>query len=113
VATARTKLDGEQFDCLLLVDVLHLIQDPRAAVCTFAPLLRAGATVIARVPRVSRLTTAYRVIRGDQKIREMGNYAQTGVHFTSPRTLRRWLGSAGCQIESVANQIPSTSAKYP
>ena len=112
-ATARTKLDGEQFDCLLLVDVLHLIQDPRAAVSTFAPLLRPGATVIARVPRVSRLTTAYRVIRGDQKIREMGNYAQTGVHFTSPRTIRRWLGNAGFQIESVANQIPSTFASYP
>jgi 2-polyprenyl-3-methyl-5-hydroxy-6-metoxy-1,4-benzoquinol methylase len=81
-ATARTKLDGEQFDCLLLVDVLHLIQDPRAAVSTFAPLLRAGATVIARVPRVSRLTTAYRVIRGDQKIKEMRNKVKRLVTST-------------------------------
>jgi 2-polyprenyl-3-methyl-5-hydroxy-6-metoxy-1,4-benzoquinol methylase len=107
--TARKKLDGEQFDCLLFIDVLHLMQDPSAAVCTFVPLLRAGGTVIARVPRVSRLTTAIRSIRGDQQIGEMGSYKRTGVHFTSSRMVRRWLESAGLRIESIANQMPCSS----
>jgi hypothetical protein len=113
VVTARKKLEGEQFDCLLLWDALHLMQDPKAAVCTFASLLRVGAIVITRVPRVLRLATAFRTIRGDQQIGELGNYKKTGVHFTSTRKVRRWLESAGLQVKSVTNQLPSGLVGYP
>jgi 2-polyprenyl-3-methyl-5-hydroxy-6-metoxy-1,4-benzoquinol methylase len=113
IATARKKLEGEQFDCLLLLDVLHLIQDPSAVMSAFVPLLRVGATVIVRVPKVLRFTTVYRAIRGDQRLSELGNYEKTGVHFTSRRVVRRWLENAGLRIENVAIEMPSTMAKVP
>lgn len=113
VATARKKLEGEQFDCLLVLDVLHLIRDPSEVMSTFVPLLRVGATVIARVPRVLRFTTAYRAIRGDQRFSELGNYEKTGIHFTSHRSVRRWLENAGLRIERVATEMPSTVARVP
>jgi 2-polyprenyl-3-methyl-5-hydroxy-6-metoxy-1,4-benzoquinol methylase len=103
VATVRKKLEGEQFDCLLLLDVLHLIQDPGAVISAFVPLLRLGATVIVRVPMALRFATAYRVIRGDQHVRELGNYEATGIHYVSRRIVRRWFGKTGLRIERVAS----------
>jgi 2-polyprenyl-3-methyl-5-hydroxy-6-metoxy-1,4-benzoquinol methylase len=111
VATARKKLEGRQFDCLLVLDVLHLIQDPAAVISTFVPLLRPGGTVIVQVPRVLRFTTAYRVIRGDQRLSELGNYEKTGIHFTSLRIVRQWLENSGLRIERVATEMPSTVAR--
>jgi 2-polyprenyl-3-methyl-5-hydroxy-6-metoxy-1,4-benzoquinol methylase len=113
LATARKKLEGEQFDCLLLLDVLHLIQDPRALISTFVPLLRVGATVIVQVPKVLRFITLYRAIRGDQRFRELGSYEKTGIHFTSPRIVRRWLENAGLRIQRVVTEMPSTTARVP
>jgi 2-polyprenyl-3-methyl-5-hydroxy-6-metoxy-1,4-benzoquinol methylase len=111
VATARKKLEGRQFDCLLVLDVLHLIQDPAAVISTFVPLLRPGGTVIVQVPRVLRFTTAYRVIRGDQRLSELGNYEKTGIHFTSLRNVRQWLENSGLRIERVATEMPSAVAR--
>ena len=113
VATARKKLEGEQFDCLLVLDVLHLIQDPSAAMSAFGPLLRVGATAIVRVPAVRRLTTAYRVIRGDQRFRELGSYEKTGIHFNSRSIVRGWLKKAGLRVESVETEVPSSLANMP
>jgi 2-polyprenyl-3-methyl-5-hydroxy-6-metoxy-1,4-benzoquinol methylase len=113
VTTVGKKLEGEQFDCLLVLDVLHLIEDPSAVMSTFVPLLRVGATVIVRVPKVLRFTTAYRAIRGDQRFRELRNYEKTGIHFTSLRIIRRWLENAGLRIESVATEMPPGVPKVP
>lgn len=113
MATVQRKLDGEQFDCLLLLDTLHLIRDPVETLSTFVPLLRSGGTVIARVPRVLRLTTLFRIVRGDQRLTELGNYDQTGVHFTSRRVLRRWLESGGTKMENSITLLPPSPWKLP
>ena len=113
VATVRKKLEGKQFDCLLLLDVLHLIQDPGAVMSAFAPLLRVGGTVIVRVPMALRFATAYRAIRGDQRFRELGSYESTGIHFISRRIVRRWFEKAGLRIKTVATEMPPTVASVP
>lgn len=113
IATVRKKLEGEQFDCLLVLDVLHLIEDPSAVMSAFGHLLRVGATVIVRVPVVRRLSTAYRVVRGDQRVRELGGYKKTGIHFNSRRIVRRWLEKAGLRVERVEMEMPSSLASVP
>jgi 2-polyprenyl-3-methyl-5-hydroxy-6-metoxy-1,4-benzoquinol methylase len=113
LATVRKKLDGEKFDCILLLDVLHLIPDPSALLSVFVPLLRDSATVIVRVPMVLRYTTAYRVLRGDQPFRELGNYEKTGVHFISRRIVGRWFEKAGLRTERVVTDMHSIVASVP
>ncbi len=113
VATIQKKLDGQQFDCLLLLDVLHLVQNPSAVMLAFAPLLRVGATVIVRVPMALRLSTIYRVIRGGQPFRELGNYEKTGINFISRRIVRRWFEKAGLRMERVSSEISSTVSNAP
>jgi SAM-dependent methyltransferase len=113
LATLQKKLVGEQFDCLLLLDALHLMQDPSAVLAAFVPSLRVGATVIVRIPMVLRFTTVYRAIRGDQRFRELSFYEKTGTHFISRRVVGRWLKNAGLRIERVAIQIPSARASVP
>jgi 2-polyprenyl-3-methyl-5-hydroxy-6-metoxy-1,4-benzoquinol methylase len=113
VATARTTLEGEQFDCLLVLDVLQIVADPTVVMSAFVPLLRVGGTVIVRVPVVHRLTTAYRVLRGDQGLKELGIYETTGIHFNSRRIVRRWLEKAGLRVVRVETEMPSSFAKVP
>jgi 2-polyprenyl-3-methyl-5-hydroxy-6-metoxy-1,4-benzoquinol methylase len=110
LATVQKKLGGEQFDCLLLLDLLHLIPNPDAVMPAFLPYLRVGATVIVRVPMVLWLATTYRAIRGDQRFTELSFYEKTGVHFISRRIVRRWFEKAGLRIERVATEMPSTAA---
>lgn len=110
-ATARQKLEGEQFDCLILLDVLHLVRKPGNTLSLFTPLLRDGGTAIVAVPRVLRLTTIFRILRGDQSFQELGNYDKTGVHFTSNQILRRWLEEAGMKMESVINFLPASTER--
>jgi len=109
----RAKLAGQQFDCIILVDILHLTKDPTDVMSAFVPLLRSGGTVIVRVPVVQRFSTIYRAIRGDQKLTELGMYEKTGIHFVSRRIVRRWLGRAGLQIEKVGTDIPSSNSRLP
>jgi len=113
VATARKKLEGEQFDSLLVLDVFHMIEDPGQVMSTFVPLLGAGAKVIVRVPVVQRLSTAYRILRGDQDLSELGIYERTGIHFNSRRMVRRWLERAGLRVESEEIEMPPSFTNVP
>jgi hypothetical protein len=109
----REKLAGQRFDCIILVDILHLTKDPTSVMSAFVPLLRSGGTVIVRVPVVQRFSTIYRAIRGDQKLAELGIYEKTGIQFVSRRVVRRWLGRAGLRIEKVGTDIPSSNSRLP
>lgn len=113
LTTTWRMMEGEQFDCLVMLDALHLMRDPAGTLSATASLLRSGARVIVQVPRVLRLTTIFRIARGDQSLRELGNYDKTGVHFTSHRVLRRWLETAGMKIESTVTLPPPSPWKLP
>jgi 2-polyprenyl-3-methyl-5-hydroxy-6-metoxy-1,4-benzoquinol methylase len=112
VPTVLKKLEGQQFDCIIAVDALHLSADPAGMVSEFAPLLRAGGTMIVRVPTVRRLATVYRALTGHQSFAELGGYAKTGTQFTSRGILRRWLEKAGLRVERIT-QMSSTKPSGP
>ena len=106
MATARAKLAGERFDCLLLLNVLHLVPDPVSVLSSFGELLSAGASAIVSVPNLSQLPVIWRRIRGDERYRDLGNYGATGVHVTSQKTVRGWLQRAGMRLEKTTYVLP-------
>ncbi len=57
--TAATDVPGDQFDCFVLTQTLHLIYDTRAAVAHAHRLLRPGGVVLATLPVVSRIVPRY------------------------------------------------------
>lgn len=103
---AYTKLADERFDCLLLANVLHLVENPVEVLSCFVGLLDEGAVVIALLPNHLKLSILWKKFRGLEGLQVLGSFAKSGVHFTSHLTVRRWFRQAGLQIDKITNILP-------
>jgi len=103
---ALARLSGESFDCLLVSNVLHLVQDPSEFLASSACLLSDKAVVIAAVPNLLRVPVQWRKLCGAESHRFLGDYTRSGVHFTSRGTVRKWLRRAGLRVERFADVLP-------
>jgi 2-polyprenyl-3-methyl-5-hydroxy-6-metoxy-1,4-benzoquinol methylase len=101
--TAREVLKDRQFDCLLLSNVLHLVEDPVEILSAFGPLLSENGVSVALVPNLRRLPAYWKRISENNS---SGNFESTGVHVTSDKILRSWFESAGMKVESVVHILP-------
>lgn len=104
--TARAKLTGRQFDCLLLLKVLHLVPNPVEELSSFGKFLSNGSVAIASVPNLTRLQTIWGRVRGDKQFKDFGSYEKTGVNLTSRKGLRGWLQGAGMKTETIVDVLP-------
>ena len=96
--TARRNLQPERFDCILLINVLHLLPDPEEVLSSYTELLAPGGVVVIVTPNFANLLTQWRRLTGDSYYRRMGNYEDGGIHLTSRRMVRRWLRSCGMTV---------------
>jgi 2-polyprenyl-3-methyl-5-hydroxy-6-metoxy-1,4-benzoquinol methylase len=104
---AREKLEGQRFDCLLISNVLHLVEDPIAVISSFSGLLSDDSAVIALAPNLLHLPMLRKRIRDEGGLRRVrSGYKENGVHFTSPRLVREWFRRAGMNVERVWNTVP-------
>ncbi len=104
--SARAKLAGRQFDCLLLLNVLHLVHDPVGVLSSFGSLLASGSVAIISAPNLRRLSVIAGRIRGDEGFKDLGNYEATGTHATSHAVVRRWCEAAGLKVLRTTYVIP-------
>ena len=104
--SAVAQLSGQKFDCLLLSNVLHLVENPGQVLASFAALLSEGAVVIAAVPNCQKLTIQWKRICGVPTYDSLGDFEKAGMHFTSRHTLRRWLQGAGLRVERFVDVLP-------
>jgi SAM-dependent methyltransferase len=103
--TVQKKLEGQHFDCLLLSNMLHLMEDPVDLLSSFKEALSENGRVIATVPNLSRLPEIWRRIRRDDHVKGLGNYRNAGVHVTSRRIVRSWFEMAGLSVEGITNVL--------
>jgi 2-polyprenyl-3-methyl-5-hydroxy-6-metoxy-1,4-benzoquinol methylase len=103
---AIEELAGERFDCLLILNLLHLVRDPSGVLRSFAELLAADSRVIVSVPNLCQVPALCGKITGDGRFTGLGNYETTGVHFTSHRTGRAWFRHAGLRLEKTTYVLP-------
>jgi 2-polyprenyl-3-methyl-5-hydroxy-6-metoxy-1,4-benzoquinol methylase len=103
---ARSRLSGEKFDCLLISNVLHLVQNPGDLLVALAPLLSDEAIVITAIPNLLSVPVLWRKWRGVESHRFLGDYAKSGVHLTSRRIVRGWLGRGGLRVDRFVDVIP-------
>lgn len=128
--SVREKLAGRKFDCLLLSNVLHLVEDPIELLGSFAEFLSKGASLVIVVPNVRPLRVTYdvvkrasgmahekpsvvywRMLRGDKALRRRGKFEEIGVHETSKKKLRDWCRAAGLRLEKTVNVMPQKVKK--
>lgn len=109
--TVRGQLAGEKFDCLLISNVLHLVDDPVRWLTSFKDLLSAGATVIAVVPNLSKLPVIWGRVRGEGRFKDLGSFERSGVHVTSHGIVERWFKRAGIVVEKTIDVLSSSQAR--
>jgi 2-polyprenyl-3-methyl-5-hydroxy-6-metoxy-1,4-benzoquinol methylase len=100
------QLAGRQFDCLLMLNMLHLIEDPAGLLRSFSSLMSNHCQVIATVPNLSSLSVLWKRIRRDPRLRPLAKYEDSGVHPTSHRVMRRWFRDAGLGVGEFIDLVP-------
>jgi 2-polyprenyl-3-methyl-5-hydroxy-6-metoxy-1,4-benzoquinol methylase len=103
---ALSRLSGESFDCLVVLNVLHLFEEPGEILAAVAPLLSANAIVITVVPNLSRVPVLWRKLWGVESHRFLGDYAKSGMHLTSRGVVRRWLKRGGLKVNRFVDVLP-------
>jgi 2-polyprenyl-3-methyl-5-hydroxy-6-metoxy-1,4-benzoquinol methylase len=91
---ARARLEGRHFDCVLCLNVLHLVADPVGVLSLFGDVLSAGAPVIIQSPNMRSIPEIWHGLRSG-KLGRQGGYERTGAHPVSAGKLRSWCADAG------------------
>jgi len=109
--SAIEQLAGQRFDYLLLLNTLHLIEDPAGLLRCFSGLLLDQGQVIATVPNLSSVSMLWKRIRRDPRVQPLRSYATSGVHMTSRRVIRRWFENSGLEVEQFIDLVPERAEK--
>jgi len=96
-AAVQKQLAGRTFDCLLLLNVLHLVEDPVALLASFEKLLSKGSVVISLVPNMARTAMPWSKARRDGIV--VVDYEKSGAHYVSLRVIRSWFNKAGMRVK--------------
>ena len=97
-------LTGCRFDCLLFLNVLHLVRDPVKFLDFFRPLCPDGC-VVASVPNLSKLRRLVRWIQFRGHDANPRSYQVHGMHRTTGKLLRQWFRLAGLRPAKVGYEI--------
>jgi 2-polyprenyl-3-methyl-5-hydroxy-6-metoxy-1,4-benzoquinol methylase len=109
--SGHKKLVGQQFDCLLLSNVLHLVPKPVDLLSSFGEYLTKKGKVVVLVPNVLRFPTYWKNARGKVQSGTLQGFERTGFHLTSHKIVRRWFREAGMKVESIRDVLPPRCQK--
>lgn len=94
-----------QFDCVLLLDVLHLVPQPWDLLEQMAALLTSNGCIVASVPNVLQARTLWKLLKGDPAFENLRNYAQSGVHASSYWGMKTWFTRTGLAVRTMTPNI--------
>jgi 2-polyprenyl-3-methyl-5-hydroxy-6-metoxy-1,4-benzoquinol methylase len=104
-ATARRELANRKFDCLLLMNVLHLVDDPVALLTSFKELLSETSIIVSLVPNMASLQG--RRTRAELRQPLAGISSElSGANFVSHKVVRKWFYAAGAKLRKTINILP-------
>jgi 2-polyprenyl-3-methyl-5-hydroxy-6-metoxy-1,4-benzoquinol methylase len=95
---AQTKLLGQRFDCLLFVNLLHLVQNPCEVLSLFTELLHADSLVVIHSTNMLSLQEILHSVQAVNRFHDLGNYNRAGMHVTSAGKVDRWCRNSGLNI---------------
>jgi 2-polyprenyl-3-methyl-5-hydroxy-6-metoxy-1,4-benzoquinol methylase len=96
---AKAQLETEKFDCVLCLNVLHLVREPAELLSWLRSLLSSDSVLIIQTPNMMSVPAIRERLRGPQDARFAMDYDLTGVHFSSVGKMRNWCKTSGLRIE--------------
>jgi 2-polyprenyl-3-methyl-5-hydroxy-6-metoxy-1,4-benzoquinol methylase len=107
--TVQQQLGGERFDCLLLLDILHLNSEPISFLSSFARLLAPGGVMVISTPNFHLLRIVLRELFRLRHLGLLGGFSASGVQLTSERAIRKWLDVSKLRFEKCVKVVPRRS----
>jgi 2-polyprenyl-3-methyl-5-hydroxy-6-metoxy-1,4-benzoquinol methylase len=96
-------LAGEQFDCIVMNDVLEHLVDPWAALTQLRPLLSPGGVVVASIPNI-RYFHVFKeyLLEGQWKYQRDGVMDRTHLRFFTRKSMVDLFQDSGYTMQSIA-----------
>lgn len=99
VEDALPQLQGQQFDCIVLNDVLEHLVDPWGLLAQLRPLLAPGGAVVASIPNVRYLPVLKDyLLRGQWRYQAEGVLDRTHLRFFTHHGMRALFEGAGFEV---------------
>lgn len=103
VETIELPWAPEQFDALIMSEVLEHLVDPWSTLRKLHPLLKPGALVIAGSPNVAHYRVIVMLLQGDWQLKESGLMDRTHLRWFTPKTYERLFIETGYEILSTTH----------
>lgn len=97
---ASEKLRDRTFDCILFLNMLHLIPDPVEVLSLFRDCMHQTSVMIIQSPNMWSVPEMWRRVRYSHRYRGLGSFARSGVHVTGVGKIGEWCDSSGLAVES-------------
>ena len=104
---ARATLNGQRFDCILFLNVLHLVRDPVEVLSSFGEMLLPNSVVIIHSPNMAYIRNILEKVRDAGLLSNRLSYDHMGVHFTFVGKIRRWCRRARLRTTKVTRLFPN------
>jgi SAM-dependent methyltransferase len=104
IARVAEQLADEEFDAILLADVLHLADDPVDWLRSLRSLLASGGEIVGAVPVIPNLLSVLRDVRSGRILPFVPQYATHGVHAVGVRRLLGWCRASGLDLVQITRE---------
>jgi 2-polyprenyl-3-methyl-5-hydroxy-6-metoxy-1,4-benzoquinol methylase len=94
-------LDGQQFDCVLLTNLLHLQPTPAHLVERCSRFVQEGGALVLSGLNFDRVSSFIKRQCGIGESRKLWTYERSGISTCGPRTLAKCIRDTGLRISSV------------
>lgn len=103
--------DDEPFDCVLCLNVLHLVREPVQLLSRLQNFLSTDSSIIIQSPNMISLRAIRSMLRDYASVPFGKDYETTGAHFSSIRTMRNWCAASGLMIDRIERTVDRSQEK--
>jgi ubiquinone/menaquinone biosynthesis C-methylase UbiE len=94
-------LDGRQFDCVLMTNLLHLLPNPKAVLEQYSRFVREGGTFVMGGTNFGRLPILIKKIFKVGDYWKLRSYAESGINICSPQTFKKHIERQGLRVKPI------------
>ena len=97
--TLLRKLRANQFDIIILADVIEHLKDPQTTIKNLTPHLKKNGNIIISVPNIAFLTQRFLLLFGNFDYLNTGIMDQTHLRFFTKKTILELVSMSGLNVE--------------
>jgi 2-polyprenyl-3-methyl-5-hydroxy-6-metoxy-1,4-benzoquinol methylase len=95
------RLQAQQFDCVAMSQLLHLLPNPAKVIDLCSRMVRPGGRLLLSGPNFNRFPPLLKRTFRKGDYRKLRSFADSGIHLCGPSSVAKMLGHAGLRVANV------------